>query len=185
MTCAEVLHPRHDAVFDDDVERRRGIHHLARHKPVDGASPIGKQALHEQQEVSPETLFRGLPPSRFTRQVGRLSYAVRRRLQDRAIEPELVAEMIVDRRDVRSRVATDFTNRDVFKPRSANNRSPALRSRARVSASAATADEPASLSSATRRLPMRNGRSRGSPRRRPAPERESRASRSRRLMTSV
>ena len=71
-------------------------------------------------------------PFGFARRVGRLPHPIDRRLQDRAIQAELVAEMIVHGRDVRPGIATDFRTVTSLNPRSANKRSAALGSRARV-----------------------------------------------------
>ena len=107
----QVLDPRPHALLDERVERRRRVVHLVVNQLVNRVVPRPEQPLVEDGDPASQLFLRRVPGAGLSRGVGGGAHRVDRRLQHLAIQAELVAEVIVDGRDVGVGGAADFADR--------------------------------------------------------------------------
>src|SRR4029450_10701265 len=79
-------------------------------QPVDRIVSRREQPVQEDVDEPPQLLLRGLALARTARRLGVPLHHLARPLHDFPIQPELVAEVIVDRRDIRTRSLADLAD---------------------------------------------------------------------------
>src|SRR5205823_4819483 len=82
----------------------------------DGLEFRRERALQEDDQIAPQLLFGGSSDPRLPAGFVGVADGIDRHLQRVAIEPKLVAEVIVDRGDVRARRPADLADGDVLEP---------------------------------------------------------------------
>src|SRR5262249_3124464 len=111
--AGEVLDTRPNALLAGRVERPGRIVELALDQLVDRVVIRRQHPAQEHGDVAPQFLFRRLPDAGLAPRLGRRPHRVDGDLQYFAVQAELVAEMVVDRNNVRARRVADVADGDV------------------------------------------------------------------------
>ena len=114
--AGQIFDARPHALLDQRIERRRRVVHLVLNQLVDRLVARSEEPVAEDRNPAPQLLFGRLPGAGLPRRLGGRPDRVDRRLQHLAIQPELVAEVVVDGGDVGVRGAAHLAHRDLPEP---------------------------------------------------------------------